>query len=94
MPIGDEFGPLLKSDVADLINTKVGLIGGGMMFAGAFLQEFVGRTGDDESPRIPWGHIDIAGTASNDGASWGVNGKGPTAVAVRSLVAFAERFAR
>jgi len=90
VPIGEEFRPMLASDVADLTNVKIGAPGG-MLVAGAFLQEFVGRASDaEDAPRIPWTHLDIAGTANNDGGAWGYVGKGPTGVAVRTLVALAE----
>ena len=92
MPLPAELKALLASDVADLTNVKIGSTAAGMLVAGVFLQEFVGATSDGE--RIPWVHLDIAGPASNDGAGFGYTGKGPTAVAVRSLIALAERFSQ
>jgi len=48
-----------------------------------FLQEFVGDT--------PWVHLDIAGTAWLEEAKpW--MAKGPTGIAVRTLVHFVEHF--
>ncbi len=94
MPIGDEFRPMLSSDVADLANVKIGNTAGGMLIAAAFLQEFVGRVSDDDdAPRIPWTHLDIAGPAHNDGAGYGATAKGPTGTTVRALIALAESMA-
>ena len=63
---------MLKSDVADLANTKLGITVPGMLLAGVFLQEFVGtRTDSDE--RIPWAHLDIAGPANNTGGGLGLH---------------------
>lgn len=92
MPLPAELRPLLNSDVADIANAKIGSTAAGMLLAGVFLQEFVGNT--DAGTRIPWAHLDIAGPASNDGTAFGYTGKGPTAVAVRTLLALAERISR
>ena len=94
VPIGPEWRPELKSDTADLMNAKVGSAIGGMLIAGAFLAEFVGRADvASDAPRIPWAHLDIAGTANNEGTAWGATGKGTTGATVRSLIRLAERFA-
>jgi leucyl aminopeptidase len=54
MPLPRDLMALLKSDVADLANTKLGMTVPGMLLAGVFLREFVGtRTDSDE--RIPVG---------------------------------------
>ena len=91
LPIGAEWRGELKSDVADLTNVKIGSAIGGMFVAGAFLEEFVGCTGEGEdAPRIPWTHLDIAGTANNEGAAWGATGKGATGAMVRTLVRLAQ----
>jgi leucyl aminopeptidase len=77
MPMDDEYRDLIKSTVADVANS-----GGrfaGMITAAKFLQEFVGNT--------PWVHLDIASTAWNDEDKPYLP-KGPTGVAVRSLVEF------
>jgi len=89
MPLPSELRALLNSDVADIANAKPGNSAAGMLLAGVFLQEFIGNT--PEGSRIPWAHLDIAGAASNDSAGYGYLGKGPTAVAVRTLIALAER---
>ena len=90
VPLGPEWRPQLKSDVADLANVKMGATAGGMFIAGAFLQDFVGRVSDEDgAARIPWAHLDIAGPANNEGGAYGYTDKGATGVAVRSLVALA-----
>lgn len=94
MPLPAELRPLLKSDVADIANAKPGNTAAGMLLAGVFLREFVGRTSDEpEAPRIPWAHLDIAGPANNPGSPFGYTPKGPSGVMVRLLVRLAERLA-
>ncbi|MFD5864075.1 leucyl aminopeptidase [Agromyces sp. NPDC127015] len=89
MPLPKDLMPMLKSDVADLTNTKLGQTVPGMLLAGVFLQEFVGtRKGTEE--RIPWAHLDIAGPSHNSGAGWGFTGTGATGAAVRTLVRLGE----
>jgi len=57
---------------------------GGAVTAAMFLKEFVDTT--------PWIHLDIAGTAwIEDNKSW--IAKGPSGIAVRSIVEFAREFA-
>ncbi|MGX5695336.1 leucyl aminopeptidase [Agromyces soli] len=90
MPLPEHVKPLLKSDVADLANTKLGAGMPGMLMAGVFLQEFVGER---DGARIPWAHLDIAGPSDNSGGGWGFTGTGPTGVAVRTLVKLAEDLA-
>lgn len=77
----------LQSPVADLQNAKIGDAAGGSLFAGLFLQEFVGRTSDDaDAPQIPWVHLDIAGVGMNKGAGFGYTDKGVSGATVRSLI--------
>ena len=78
MPMDDEYRDLIKSTVADVANS--GGRNAGMILAAKFLQEFVGDT--------PWVHVDIASTAWNDEDKPYLP-KGPTGVALRSLVEFA-----
>lgn len=82
----------LDSPIADLRNAKVGDPAGGSLFAGLFLQHFVGRSGPDtdgaKAPRIPWVHLDIAGVGMNKGGGVGFTDKGPTGATTRSLIAF------
>ncbi|WP_430646535.1 leucyl aminopeptidase [Agromyces sp. GXS1127] len=91
MPLPEDLLPLLKSDVADLANTKLGTVVPGMLLAGVFLQQFVGRREGDDAPRIPWAHLDIAGPSYNTAAPWGFTGAGGTGAAVRTLIALGER---
>lgn len=88
MPLPEELRAGLDSQVADISN--MGDRFGGMLVAGLFLREFVGRTGGEGSPRIPWAHLDIAGPAFNERGPWGYTGKGGTGVAVRTLVQLLE----
>ena len=93
MPIPSEVRPLLASDIADIANVKPGNTAAGMLIAAAFLRDFIGSVGEgDEKRTIPWAHLDIAGPANNGAAGWGFTGKGPTGVAVRALIEFAESF--
>ncbi|MGB0034665.1 MAG: leucyl aminopeptidase [Candidatus Acidiferrales bacterium] len=79
MPIDDEYEELIKSQIADIRNTGTGK-GGGAITAAWFIKEFVDDT--------PWVHLDIAATCwVDDGRPW--LAKGPTGVAIRSIVDFA-----
>jgi leucyl aminopeptidase len=81
LPIGDEYLEMMRSQIADLQNA--GGRWGGACTAAAFLKEFAEET--------PWIHLDIAGTAwMEDAKPW--IAKGPSGVAVRSLVEFARGF--
>ena len=90
MPLPGELRAMLKSDVADIANAKIGNTAAGMLLAGVFLQEFIGPRADATAGRIPWAHIDIAGPAHNAGGGYGFVGPGPSGVAVRTLIALAE----
>ncbi|WP_448004555.1 leucyl aminopeptidase [Agromyces bauzanensis] len=92
MPLPGDLKSLLKSDVADLTNTKLGMTVPGMLLAGVFLREFVGKRADS-TERIPWAHLDIAGPSYNSGGAWGFTGSGGTGVAVRTLVRLGEDLA-
>lgn len=83
MPIPEEMRPMLDSQVADLMNAKVGNRSGGMLLAAAFLEHFVGER--DGSP-IPWAHVDIAGPSMNTGAPHGHTPSGATGAAVRGVL--------
>lgn len=94
MPLPAELRPLLKTDVADIANAKPGNTAAGMLLAGVFLREFIGRRDDSEdAPRIPWAHLDIAGPANNSAGPYGYTPKGASGVMVRLLVRLAEGFA-
>ena len=77
MPMDEEYRDLIKSTVADVANS--GGRSAGMITAAKFLQEFVGNT--------PWVHLDIAGVAWNDDDKPYLP-KGPSGIAMRSLVEF------
>jgi leucyl aminopeptidase len=78
LPLGPDYRELMKSDIADIINS--GGRAGGAITAAAFLRDFVGDT--------PWVHLDIAGTAWIDDAKpWAT--KGASGVMVRTLVELA-----
>lgn len=95
MPLPEELRATINSDVADIANANPGNTAGGMLLAGVFLQEFVGRTSDaEDAGRIPWAHLDIAGPAKGPASPYGFTGKGPTAVTVRALIRLAEDFSR
>lgn len=77
LPLWDEYGDLMKSDIADLKNA-----GGpyaGTISAGWFLKQFVGT--------LPWTHLDIAGTAWEDKGRHYLP-KGATGIGVRLLVEY------
>ena len=81
LPIGEEYSTQIKSDIADIKN--MGAKGAAGTIAGAvFVQEFIDKA--------KWGHLDIAGTAWSDGAK-AHQSKGPTAVAIRTLVKLVEK---
>jgi leucyl aminopeptidase len=82
MPLLDELGEGLKSDVADLKHT--GDRYGGSITAALFLREFVGK--------VPWIHCDIAGPALSDRAR-GIVPKGGTGHAVLTFINLLERLA-
>lgn len=93
MPLPEELRASIDSDVADIANAKIGNPAGGMLLAGVFLQEFVGKRADGET-LIPWAHLDIAGPSHNEGSAYGATGAGPTGVTVRTLLKLAEEYAR
>ena len=91
MPMPSYMEDSLDSPIADMQNAKMGDPAGGTMFAGLFLEKFVGRVSDDtDAARIPWLHLDIAGVGMNKGGGFGFTDKGPTAATVRSLIRFIE----
>lgn len=90
LPLPAHMEDELDSPIADLQNAKIGDTSGGSLFAGLFLQRFVGRTGEDaDAPRIPWVHLDIAGSGTAKSA-FGATEKGPTAATVRTLIDLVE----
>ena len=87
MPLPADLRSSMDSQVADIAN--MGERMGGMLVAGLFLQEFVGKIADGTS-QIPWAHLDIAGPSFNEASPWGYTPKGGTGHPVRTLVALAE----
>jgi leucyl aminopeptidase len=83
LPVTDEYLDMTRSNIADLMNT--GGRWGGASTAAAFLKEFAEGT--------PWIHLDIAGTAWIEEAKPWI-AKGPSGIAVRSLVEFARDFGK
>ena len=94
MPLPDELRAALDSDVADIANARIGNAAGGMLLAGVFLREFIGKQRDPALGAIPWAHLDIASPAHHKGSGYGFTSRGPTAVAVRMLLTLAEDFSR
>ncbi len=76
LPCTSDYRDLIKSSIADIMNTGMDR-GGGAVTAAMFLKEFAGDT--------PWVHLDIAGQAWIDDARSYI-AKGPSGVAVRSIV--------
>lgn len=90
MPLPAYMEESLESPIADLQNVNMSDRLGGASYAGLFLRRFVGRTSDAEgAPRIPWVHLDIAGSSEHSGSPYGFTEKGPTGAMVRSIIAFA-----
>ena len=81
LPIGEGYSKQIKSDIADIKNigakSQAGTIAGGV-----FIQEFIDKA--------KWAHLDIAGTAWANSPKPHLS-KGPTAIAVRSLVRLVEK---
>ena len=82
LPLDDEYKENLKSNIADMVNA--GSRWGGAIFAAMFLKEFAEDT--------PWIHLDIAGTAWTEEAKPWI-AKGPSGIALRSLVEFVKGWA-
>jgi leucyl aminopeptidase len=76
LPCTDDYREFINSQIADIRNTG-GIRWGGATTAALFLKEFVGDT--------PWVHLDIAGCAWNDEVKFAL-AKGPTGIAVRSIL--------
>jgi leucyl aminopeptidase len=81
MPLDDEYKEVIRSGIADMVNS--GGRWGGAITAAMFLKEFAEDT--------PWLHLDIAGTAWTEEAKPWI-AKGPSGIAVRSLVEFVKDF--
>lgn len=82
LPLEEEYRDLIRSDIADIKNT--GGRYGGAITAAMFLKEFAEDT--------PWIHLDIASMAWLDDAKPWI-AKGPTGVAVRSIIEWVRSYA-
>jgi leucyl aminopeptidase len=81
LPVSPEYSKMIRSDIADIKN--IGPRGkAGTIMGAVFIQEFVDKA--------KWAHLDIAGTAWAD-AQKPHHSKGPTGVAIRTLVNLIER---
>ena len=76
LPLFDEYKEGLKSDVADLNNVS-GQRGAGAIVAGLFMRDFTAK--------VPWAHLDIAGTAFSE-REHPLGPKGATGVGVRTVL--------
>jgi leucyl aminopeptidase len=82
MPLGEEYADMIRSDIGDIKNT--GGRYGGASTAAEFLHAFAEDT--------PWIHLDIAGLAWND-ENKPFMAKGPSGVAVRSILEWVRSYA-
>jgi leucyl aminopeptidase len=81
LPVSPDYSKGIKSDIADIKN--IGPRGkAGTIIGAVFIQEFIDKA--------KWAHLDIAGTAWADSAK-PFQAKGPTGVAVRTLIKLIER---
>ena len=83
LPCTDDYRDQIKSQIADIMNTGMSRAGGAVT-AAMFLKEFAGET--------PWIHLDIAGLAWIEDVRTYI-AKGPSGVAVRSIVQWVRGFA-
>jgi leucyl aminopeptidase len=83
LPLDDEYREQIRSSIADIQNTGLTRYGGAIN-AAMFLKEFVGD--------IPWLHLDIAGMAWLDADKPWI-ARGPSGVAVRSIVEWVRTYA-
>jgi leucyl aminopeptidase len=82
LPLGEEYAEQIKSDIGDIKNT--GGRWGGAITAAEFLKVFVEDT--------PWIHLDIAGLAWVEDSKPYI-AKGPSGVAVRSILEWVRSYA-
>ncbi|MBN1577294.1 MAG: leucyl aminopeptidase family protein [Chitinispirillaceae bacterium] len=81
LPLYKEYSESLKGDLGDLRNLSKFKKGVASSITGAaFIKEFAGET--------PWAHLDIAGTAYNEGTARGVVPQFATGFGVRLLLEF------
>ncbi len=77
LPLWQDYKDMMKSDVADILNSHPSRRHAHPIQGAAFLSHFV-------EEGIPWAHIDIAGTSAVDSAQ-GPFAKGPTGFGVRLI---------
>ena len=77
MPLYEGYRKNMKSKIADLQNVSNSSYGGAIT-AALFLSEFVDKT--------KWSHLDIAGSAYNEGGQKGITPHGGTGWGVRTLI--------
>ncbi len=82
LPLGDEYAEMIKSDIGDIKNT--GGRWGGAITAAEFLHHFAEDT--------PWIHLDIAGVAWME-ENRPYIAKGPSGIAVRSILEWVRSYA-
>jgi leucyl aminopeptidase len=82
LPLHPDYAELIKGRYADIVNA-VESRKAGSITAAEFLHRFVGD--------VPWAHLDIAGTAWDNGRPY--NGQGGSGWGVHTLVALARRLA-
>jgi leucyl aminopeptidase len=84
LPVEDDYKEMIKSSIADIMNTG-GSRWGGAITAAMFLKEFVDET--------PWIHLDIAGMAwIEEQKPW--IAKGPSGIAVRTVTEWVRSYAK
>ena len=83
LPLGEEYAEMIKSDIGDIKNT--GGRWGGASTAAEFLNVFADET--------PWIHLDIAGMAWVEDSKPYI-AKGPSGVAVRSILEWVRSYAQ
>lgn len=83
LPVEDDYRDQIQSTIADIRNTGLTRYGGAIN-AAMFLREFVDET--------PWVHLDIAAMAWLDAEKPWI-AKGPSGIAVRSIVEWARSYA-
>jgi leucyl aminopeptidase len=81
LPLGEEYAEMIKSDIGDIKNT--GGRWGGAITAAEFLKVFAEET--------PWIHLDIAGVAWVEDSKPYI-AKGPSGVAVRSILEWVRKY--
>ena len=77
LPLWDEYGELIRASYADIQN--ISKKNAGTITAGMFLKEFAEHTSS-------WAHLDVAGTAWNNGSPKPLSPIGATGVGVRLFV--------